>query len=81
MNLHNKVIDLKIGKKKFKINYAYNNYTKYQDLLEYVYSLFSDLKNADIELMTKALYIFPDYHVSYPNHYMHIHKLIYLSIY
>ena len=44
MNLHNKAIDLIIGKKKFKINYAYNNYTKYQDLLEYVFSLFPDLK-------------------------------------
>jgi hypothetical protein len=40
MQLYNKEIDLKLGKKRVKFNYSYNNHTKYQDLLEYVYSLF-----------------------------------------
>ena len=40
MEIYSKQINIVIGNNKHKINYSYNNYTTYQDLLEYVYSLF-----------------------------------------
>ena len=43
MQIYQKEIDILFGKKRFKISYTYNNQTKYQDLLEYVFSLFPDM--------------------------------------
>ena len=40
MQTYNKEVVARFGKKRVKFNYSYNNDTKFQDLLEYVYSLF-----------------------------------------
>ena len=40
MQTYDKEVDVRFGKMSVKFNYSYNNDTKYQDLLEYVYSLF-----------------------------------------
>ena len=42
MEFYNKEVNISFGKNQVKFTYYYNNYTKYQDLLEYVYSLFPD---------------------------------------
>ena len=43
MKIYQKEIDIRFGKQRFKISYTYNNQTKYQDLLEYIFTLFPDI--------------------------------------
>ena len=42
MKIYNKEVDVRFGQNRIKFNYCYNNHTKYQDLLEQIYSLFPD---------------------------------------